>query len=83
MNNENEITEVFQTITETLILALQGHAIVTGDQALRALAWAALGRSSRYAFEPVTAEERRLAVESCAARLESMRLAGEELRVVS
>lgn len=69
--------------TEAEILALQGHAIATGNESLRALTWTALGRSCRYAFEPVLEGERRQAAEGCGVQMETMRVSGEQLRVVT
>jgi len=71
-----------RTVSESDLLALQGHAIVTNDLPLKYLCYEALG-FSRVGFEPVTVGERRRAIGSCAARLESMRLTRTALREVA
>jgi len=71
-----------RTVSESDLLRLQGHAIATNDLPLKYLCYEALG-FSRVGFEPVTVGERRRAIGSCAARLESMRLTGTALREVA
>lgn len=77
------MTRNLAPLTEAQILALQGHAVATSDSPLLALTWTALGRSSRYFFVPVTPGEQRQAVEACGVQMETMRLTGERLRVVT
>lgn len=50
------------------ILAIQDHAIRTGDLALRKLAWAALGYDCTVAFELVDEGERRRALHKLTTR---------------
>lgn len=77
------MTRNLAPLTEAQILALQGHAVATSDSPLLALTYTALGRSSRYFFAPVTVGEQRQAVEGCAVAMETLRVTGERLRVVT
>lgn len=67
------------TMNTDQLLALQDHAIVTGNSDLRSDCWTALGYSSRYAFTPVTAGERSRALERCADQAEMLAAMGRVL----
>ena len=69
-------------ISESDIYQLQAHAIVTGDQHLRRLTYAALGHDTRVAMLPTTQGERMLAMQGCADQLEMLQAMGVVLRTV-
>jgi hypothetical protein len=67
-------------ISESDIYRLQAHAIITGDQRLRRLAYTALGHDTKIAMMPTTPEEKLLAMQGCADQLEMLRAMGVILR---
>lgn len=69
-------------ISEADIYRLQAHAIVTGDQYLRRLAYAALGHDTRVSMLPMTQGERMLAMQGCADQLEMLQAMGVALRTI-
>jgi hypothetical protein len=56
-------------VSESDILRVQAMAVEADDFALLCVSWTALGYARRYAFVPVTDDERARAVEACAAVL--------------
>jgi len=64
-------------ISESDIYRLQAHAIITGDQRLRRLAYAALGHDTKIAMMPTTPGEQ---LQGCADQLEMLRAMGVVLR---
>jgi hypothetical protein len=69
-------------ISEADIYRLQAHAIVTGDQHLRHLTYAALGHDTRVAMLPTTPGERLRAMQGCADQLEMLCAMGVVLTTI-
>jgi hypothetical protein len=69
-------------ISESDIYRLQAHAIVTGDQHLRYLTYAALGHDTRIAMLPTTPGERLIARQGCADQLEMLQAMGVVLMAI-
>ena len=68
--------------TEAQCLALQAHAIVTGDSHLRRIAYAALGYETRVAMIPLEPREIEVARIGVSDQLEMLALQGVALRTI-
>ncbi len=67
-------------ISEADIYRLQAHAIVTGNQHLRYLTYAALGHDIRIAMLPTTPEEKLRAMRGCTDQLQMLEAMGVKLK---